>query len=247
MIDKIKDAILKGKNDFFKFKVPSHIAITMEGINSWAVKNKVSLSEGHRRSFEVINNIIVNQVNLGIPMVTFYLLPGDIDRTSEEFSTTINAIKDFTDSIQNSEWLNANKIKVNFLGKWYDLPGNIVESIKKLVGATKENNEFFVNFCVNYDGHEEITNACRLIAFQVKGGKIDPQLITKESIKQNLYSSNLLPPELIIRNGYKKTNTGLLLWDTADSKLYFSNRLFPDFERIDFMDAIREFQKGESL
>ena len=245
MLDKIREGITGESKDVFRLKVPIHIAITMEGTLSWASKHKLPCAKAYSRAFEILKNIVKNQVKLKIPVMTFFMLPETEDKAAKEFSEAILAISGFLDSYSASEFVNQSKIKLSVIGKWYDLPGSLVETIKKAINETKDYDGFFVNFCINYGGQEEITDACRLIARQVKAGKLDPESISKTTIKENVYSSYFTPPDLIIVNGYKKRTSGLLLWDSANSKISFSNKLFPDFDRIDLIDAIREFQKGE--
>ena len=138
-----------------------------------------------------------------------------------------------------------NRIKVSVLGKWYNLPNKIVEPIKKIIETTREHESFFVNLCINYDGREEIVDACKLIARKVRAEKIDPESIDKETIKDNAYSSYFIPPELIIINGKKNMKSSLLLWDSAVSSIYFSNTLWPDFSKGDLMDGIHSYQKSQ--
>ena len=87
-------------------------------------------------------------------------------------------------------------------------------------------------------------DSIKLIARQVKADKIDADMINKELIKENTYSSYFVPPDLIVING-SKTTSDLLLWDSPNAKVYFTNKLWPDFDRTELMDAIRDYQKGE--
>ena len=80
---------------------------------------------------------------------------------------------------------------------------------------------------------------------QIKSGRLDPELIDKDSIKESLYTSYFLPPDLMIKNGSKKETSGFLLWDSVNSKICFTNKLWPDFDKIEFMDAIKDYQKGD--
>ena len=98
---------------------------------------------------------------------------------------------------------------------------------------------------MNYDGQEGIVDALKLLVMQIKLVKIDPELIDKNSIKENLYSSYFLPPDLMIKNGNRKETSGFLLWDSVNTKIYFTNKLWPDFDKTEFMDAIKDFQKGD--
>ncbi len=243
MLQKVK-SIIKGEG-FFKIEIPSHVAITMDGIEAWALKNKVSLEEANRRSFLILRSAIKNQVKLNIPILTFYMLSENIDKGSESYDIYLNSINSFFEEIYKGELVNENKIKISILGKWYHLPGRIIETIKKVIEETKDYDGFFLNFCINYDGQEEIIDAFKLIARQIKVGRLDPELVDKDLVKENLYSSYFLPPDLIVKNGSRKETSGILLWDSPKSKVYFTNKNWPDFDKTEFMDAIRDYQKGK--
>lgn len=244
MLEKVKEAIKKEKEDIFKIKLPRHIALTMNGIEDWAKKNNASLEDANKRSFLILKSTIKTQIRLGIPILTFYLMPESMGQSSESYEQTLDSIISFFTELSSSELINKNKVKISVLGKWYALPGRIVDVIKKTIDATKDYDNFFLNFCVNYDGQQEIVDACRLIAMNVKAGKIDPEMISKEVIKESLYSSYFLPPDLLIKNGISKTTSGLLLWSSPKAKICFTNKYWPDFDKTEFMDAIKEYQKG---
>ena len=224
-------------------KPPKHIAITTEGKIIWAKRNKKELEESFKKSFTIIKELITAQVKYDIPITTFYLLSTDI-KELEQFSAVIDYYKEFFEKIADDEEIQKNKIKITVLGKWYDLPGRIVEPIKKMIENTKDYDSFFINFCMNYDGQEEIVDACKLIARMVKNEKINIDSINKNTIKDNVYSSYFMPPELIIKNGIRKVTSGLLLWDSPFTTIYFSEKLWPDFKKEDFEKGIRYFQKN---
>lgn len=245
MLDKFKEQIKKEAAEILKTATPKHIAITMDGIPEWAKKNNKDLEEAYKESFIILKSTIKSQVRTNTPVLTFYLLPDNIKKDSEEFSSLINKIEKFFDEIINSEIITKNKIKISVLGKWYNLPSKAVEAIKKTLDATKDYDNFFLNFCINYDGQEEIIDACKLLAMKVMVGKLDPETINKESIKDNIYSSYFLPPDLTIINGKKKQISDLLLWDSPNSNVYFTDEFWPDFSKIEFSNAIEEFKKGK--
>ena len=150
-------------------------------------------------------------------------------------------------SIQNfikskSSFSGKNKIKITILGKWYDLPGRAVDVIKSIIEETKDYDSYFINFCVNYNGQTEIVDACRLIAKQVELGKLSPDKITKGTIKDNIYTSYFISPDLIIRYGKRDRMTSFLLWDSINSLNYFPKKDFPETTQQDFIDAIKHFQ-----
>ncbi|MFH1642013.1 MAG: polyprenyl diphosphate synthase [Nanoarchaeota archaeon] len=240
IVDKFKGIVNRG---YIKLEVPKHVAIVTEGKTTWTKKHELSIEEAYKKSFIIIRSTTHSAIKLGIPIITFYLLSTKM-KDLEQFSILMDSLKDFFDDLINREFIGKSGVKINVFGKWYDLPGRVVESIKNTVDKTKDNNNYYLNFCINYSGQEEIVDAIKLIARKIKADKLDIDSITKEMVKENLYSSNFSPPDLIIINGTTKTSD-LLLWDSGRTSIYFTNKLWPDFDRIDFMDAIKEYQKGK--
>ena len=128
------------------------------------------------------------------------------------------------------------QIKVTFLGKWYDLPGTVIEKIKDLIDETKDNDRFFFNICLNYNGQEEILDAVRLITKQISSGKISPDQITHSVLKENLYTSYFVPPDVLVITGKKKSTHGALLWDSKHARLHFIEKHAMDITLDDFSD-----------
>jgi undecaprenyl diphosphate synthase len=133
-------------------------------------------------------------------------------------------------------------VKVSVLGKWYDLNNRIVEPIKKLIEETKDYDNYFINFCINYNGQEEIVDACKLIARQISTGKTTIDAINREIIKDNIYSSYFLPPDIIIKTGQLKRTAGFLLWDSIYSEIFFVKKNWPEIEVKDIVEVIKEFK-----
>lgn len=223
--------------------MPKHIGISTDGIEKWALKNDISYELAYNRNFAIIKSTMKLQVKLKIPIMSFYILDQKIDKESEYYPELLDSISNMFNNLAANEFVNTNKIKISVLGKWYDLPGRVVDSIKNAIEETKDYDGFFVNFCINYDGQEEIVDAFKLLGMQIKSGRMDPELIDKNSIKENLYSSYFLPPDLIIKNGNRKETSGFLLWDSVNTKICFTNKLWPDFDKTEFLDAIKDYQK----
>ncbi len=241
MLDKIKELIKRQKAEPVK-GIPLHVAITMHGVKKWAGLNNVRLEEAFKKSFELLPQLFEEQIKSNIRIVTYYLLP-EVGLTSEEVTYLMFQIKDLFEKLAMNKILDENQFKVSVLGKWYDLAGEAVEPIKKVIAATKDYDNFFVNFCINYDGQTEIVDAVKLIARKVVANKLEIDHVDKETIKENLASSYFLPPALIIKNGSRKGASGLLLWDSIYSEYFFTDKNWPAFKPEDFKKAIEYYKK----
>jgi undecaprenyl diphosphate synthase len=219
-----------------KRPLPKHVAIDLEGVKKWAERENQPISEAYRKSFSIIDELVERQLQLNFPMLTFYVMSAGLRGTEQAAAL----LEQFTELLNDSgfkEKLIENKVKVTVLGKWYDLPQPVVEAIRRVAEETKDYDSFFVNFCINYDGQEELVDACKLIGRQIKIGKLDADMVTKELLKDNLYSSYFIPPDLIIRNGSEPILSSLLLWDSVGARVLFSKKLFPEIS----IDGFTEF------
>ncbi len=224
--------------------MPKHVAISLDDISGWCRGNNVNFAAGCERYFRNLKRLVELQVNLDVPIFTIYALPDDMDKLSDDYQAYSEFIAKFFSELLNSQIIQEQKIKISIFGKWYRLPGRAVEVLKDSIEATKDHDRFFANFCIGYDGREEIADACRLIAKQVQSGKLDPDMITKENIKENIYSSYFLPPDVVFIYGERKL-TGLLMWDSAYSGIAFADKPFMEFEEGDF--EFVKLQSGEKL
>lgn len=146
----------------------------------------------------------------GINIITIRSGTGTVD------SESLQNYSELLDKLGNWDFISSSQVKVTVLGEWYAVPDSLIESIKNITSATQDYDARFLTICINYDGKEEITNACRLIAKQVQLGKLHPEEIDQETIKENLYSSYFVPPDLVITEK-KQALHGILLWDAADA------------------------------
>jgi undecaprenyl diphosphate synthase len=213
----------------------NHLAFVCKGSADWALKKKKKSIDGYRKEFEKITEIINYQIKKNIPITTFYLMSG----TEEDSIVLADEIGLFLSELSKNEKIAKNKVKISVLGKWYNLPARIIDSIKKIIDDTKEYDSYFVNLCINYDGQEEIVDSCKMIARRVKLNKIEAESVTKETIKEDLYSSYFLPPDFIFVSGKKKSLYGFLLWDSVNSEIIFLNKNFPDINIKDIEKGIR--------
>ena len=208
-----------------------HLAISLDDISDWCRKNNTSIEKSCNKYFEIVSRLLELQVKSKIPIFTIYLLHENVEK-SDSYISFCDCLANFFNELPNNAVISMQKIKISIFGKWYNLPGKAVESLKNIIESTKEYDNFFVNFCINYDGQEEIVDACKLVAKQVELGKIDSEMITKETLKENMYASYFLQPDVILIYGERKL-TGLLLWDSVGSRIVFAGKSFMEFEEED--------------
>ena len=206
---------------------PRHLAFICKGSVEWALNKRKKPYEGYRKAFDKILEIVEYQIKKNLPITTFYLMPSIVDEP-HDYTMLIDEISAFLDELNKNDKVHKNKIKISIIGKWYNLPSRLIESVKKIIDSTKDYDSYFVNFCINYDGQDEIVDACKMVARRVKLNKIEVDSITKDTIKDDLYSSYFMPPDFVFVTGDKKSTSGFLLWDSINSDVVFMKKKFPD-------------------
>ncbi|MBN2567508.1 undecaprenyl diphosphate synthase family protein [Candidatus Woesearchaeota archaeon] len=204
---------------------PKHIAITVAGISSHAKREKVEVAEAYRLIFDKVRELVQAAVRQDIPIITFSLVPARSLR-DPLFEAIIGPMKDFFEAVPKEPLFHDNQVRITVLGKWYGMPSKVIEPIKRAVDATKDYDRFFCNFCINYDGQEEIVDACRILARKVQAERLGIDGITKEQVKDALYSSYFLPPSGIIVTGGERSLGGFLLWDASEARIAFTEKSF---------------------
>jgi len=232
--------LLKKQKESAKGRVIRHLVLIVRGIAYQAKKDNIEFSEAYEKAFERLKELVGLQVELNIPIFTIDVLP-EYAQAKEYFMPAVAKLTEFLQWLKNAEFIHKNMVKVSFFGKWYRLPGEVVEIAKEIIEETKRYDSYFLNLCINYDGREELLDACRLIAKQVQIGKVDPEMITEQVFRENTYAGYFLPPDLIIKTGFlKKVNT--LLWDLPVAEIYFLKKSFLHVDKDDLKKVIDEFK-----
>lgn len=216
-----------------------HAAITMEASKedlSYAAAHKAAVDDMYSQRNKTMHWLIDAQAKLDIPILTIHLLPCGF-KEPELFPAVIDSLVSLFTELSINPAINKQQVKVSVLGKWYDLPAKLIDAIRQVTDATKDFDRFFLNLCINYSGQEEIVDACRLVLRKAVMERIDPAAISRQDIKENIYSSYFIPPQLIIKNGDKKLGE-LLLWDSAGASIYFTGKPWQEFNQKDLMAAL---------
>jgi undecaprenyl diphosphate synthase len=228
-----------------KERMPKHIAMTVGGLGRWSRLKGENLKEAHKKAFKKVEEVLRYQLCFDVPIVTLYLINSNVKK-AKGFTETMDALAEFFKELLQNKEVFKNKVKVSVLGKWYDLPSRVVEPMKRVIDETKDYDSFFLNLCINYDGRDEIVDACKIIVRKALLEKMDVESIDAEMVKDNIYSSYFLPPDLMIKTGTGKRLHGFLLWDSTHALVYFSGVLWIDFKEKDFIRAIKYYQENKN-
>jgi undecaprenyl diphosphate synthase len=245
LLDVIANQLRKKGVNPEKSRMPKHIAMTVGGLGRWSRKKGEDAKEANKRAFKKVEEIIRYQLCFDIPILTLYLINSRV-KESSDFTEMMDALAEFFKELLQNKDIFRSKIKVSILGKWYDLPSRVVEPIKRVIDETKDYDSFFLNLCINYDGQEEIVDACRIIVRKALLEKTDVDSIDSSMIKDNIYSSYFLAPDVIVKTGTGKRLHGFLLWDSTRSLIFFSNTLWNEFREKDFIRAIKYYQDNRN-
>ena len=214
-------------------KAPIHIAISTGGIRVWAEENNRGLDRALEKHLELLDDLVDLQLKHGNSVLTINL--------AEDDPEILDGTKEFFKHLINDERIHNNQVRVFIIGQWYELDLELTEIFKELMEKTKDYDKYFLNFCVNYAGQEEVLGAIRLIVKKILADKLKEEDLTNEVIKQNLYTSYFPPPELIIETAWKYS--GVLLWDAKGALIYFTKKPWLAFEKKEYEKAIRFYNK----
>lgn len=224
-------------------QLPQHVAIIMDGNGRWAKsKGKIRLF-GHKYGVKAVHNITEAAAELGIKFLTLYTFSTENwNRPSAEIkgimTLLVSTIADET------ETLLKNNVRLKVIGN-NALPDKVQAKLNECVAKTAANTGLTLVLALSYSSRWEITETARRIAQQVKNGTLDIDSIDQNTIQENL-STNFMPdPELLIRTSGECRISNFLLWQIAYSELYFTDTLWPDFDKEELYKAIVEFQHRE--
>jgi undecaprenyl diphosphate synthase len=141
--------------------------------------------------------------------------------------------------------LNKNKIRLMAIGDLKSLPTECYSELMSAIENTKNNDRLTLVLALSYSSKQEITHAAKAIATDVLNGVIPIDSISEDTITNYLFTSNIPDPELMIRTSGEHRISNFLMWQLAYAELYFTDKLWPEFERQDFFDAIVDYQKRE--
>lgn len=222
--------------------VPNHVAIIMDGNGRWAINHGKRRSEGHLEGSKTLEKIALHAKKMGVKFLSVYAFSTDnFKRSKEEVEYLMDLIiKYFNVKFKT---LAKNDIKVVISGRRTGLRSDVLESIENIEEKTKENKSCTLNICLNYGGQEEIIDGAIRLAEDIKNG-LDITDFKREDFYKYLYQ-DLPPIDLMIRTGGEQRVSNFMLYQISYSEFYFTNTLFPDFDKSEFNKALFMFENRD--
>ena len=224
--------------------IPRHVAVIMDGNRRFAAEMGLLTEEGHRKGRDKLEEMLQWCLDLGIKVLTVYAFSTEnIRREPKEIEFLMNLFVENFKVMADDQRVHKNRIRVRVLGNRSILPKEVQEAIEVAEGRTKDYDQYFFNLAVAYGGREEILQAIKQVAHRVKTGEMRVDDITEQSFSRMLYTSDLPDPDLILRTSGEERISNFLLWQLAYSEFYFSDVYWPGMRKIDFLRAIRDYQR----
>ncbi len=225
-------------------KLPQHIGVIMDGNGRWAKKHGAARLWGHKNGVESVRAIVEASVEMGLKYLTIYAFSTENwSRPDDEVKGLLKLILDSL--INEIDSMSKQNIVVRFLGTNMGLSEEYRMKIEKECEKSYHNTGLNFNIAFNYGGRMEILDGVRKIAIMLKEGQITPEQIDETLISDHLYTRGMPDPDLIIRTSGEKRLSNFLIWQSAYAEFYFTDVLWPDFRKMEFIEGILDYQKRQ--
>jgi short-chain Z-isoprenyl diphosphate synthase len=233
------------RNRLDSAKLPKHIGVMLDGNRRWAKAVGRDTAHGHRAGAANIEPLLTWSEEVGIEVVTLWLLSTDnLHRPASELEPLLQIITEAVDSLADQR-----RWRLHPVGALDLLPPEVAERLKAAEEATRDVEGMLVNVAVGYGGRREIADAVRSLLHEhaAKGTSLEElaEEIDVEHIASHLYTAGQPDPDLVIRTSGEQRLGGFLLWQSAKSEFYFCEAYWPDFRRVDFLRALRAYSHRE--
>ncbi|MEM6836329.1 MAG: isoprenyl transferase [Cyanobacteria bacterium P01_C01_bin.120] len=230
--------------DIARDRLPQHVAFIMDGNGRWAKERGLPRIAGHRQGARTLKDLVRCCKDWGIPTLTVYAFSTENwQRPLKEVEFLMRLFERLLR--QELMAMHQEGVRLQFLGDLSELPPALQTEMTHACETTAHNQAVTFNVAVNYGSRLEITRACQTLAQQVQAGRLKPEDITETAISQQLYTLDSPDPDLLIRTSGEQRLSNYLLWQLAYTELYFTDRLWPDFNRAAFYEALLAYQQRD--
>lgn len=223
--------------DRSELKAPNHVAIILDGNGRWAKKRMLPRKAGHAAGSKTVEQICEDAYNLGINYLTVYAFSTENwKRPADEVDALMKLLRQYLrDCIKRST---KNNMCVRVIGDISLLAEDMQESIRELEKVTKDNTGLHFQVALNYGSRDEMIRAIQALAVRVRAGEVAPEEIDEEMFAGYLDTKGIPEPDLLIRTSGEERLSNFLLWQLAYTEFYFTDVLWPDFNKKELQKAI---------
>jgi tritrans,polycis-undecaprenyl-diphosphate synthase [geranylgeranyl-diphosphate specific] len=226
--------------------MPEHVGIILDGNRRWAWERALKPKDGHSVGARVGEEVLDWCLEYGIKTLTLYTFSTEnFDRPGEEVNAVLKIVEEEAQKLRKDKRLHSQRVRVKTLGRIDLLPDSLRNVLVELENETKDYDGHFLNVAIAYTGRAEIVDATKKIVEDVSQGNITLKQVDEDTFDKYLYTAHLPNPnpDLVIRTSGEERLSGFLLWQSAYSELVFVDVYWPEFRRIDFLRAIRLYQR----
>ena len=221
-----------------------HLAIIMDGNGRWAARRGLPRSMGHRKGAEVVKEITRAAGELGIKYLTLYAFSTENwNRSEDEVKTLMGLLRDYLQS--DLKEVQQNNVRIRFIGEREMLDADIVRKMADIEADTLRNTGMTLCIALSYGSRQEIVNAVKKTAALVKEGDISLNDVDVKLFSDMLYTKDMPDPDLVIRTSGEQRISNYLLWQIAYAEFFFTDVLWPDFNKKLLEDIIKNFNMRE--
>ena len=227
-----------------KDKLPTHLAIIMDGNGRWAQKRLLNRVVGHEKGIDAVRRVVRLSRELGIKYLTLYAFSNENwNRPSIEVSALMKILNKYL--LKELPEMMENSIRLSAIGRLDLLPTAAQKTLQHCIKETKNNKGMVLNLALSYGGRTEIIDAVRRITSDLDKGTVSAEDITEEMFSSYLYTAGMPDPDFLIRTSGEMRVSNFLLWQIAYAEIYVTDTLWPDFGNEDLITALLDFQKRE--
>lgn len=225
-------------------RLPQHVAVIMDGNGRWAIEQSLPRIAGHRQGARVLKDLLRCCKDWGIKTLTAYAFSTENwGRPLEEIEFLMMLFERLLK--RELSQMHRQGVRVSFIGDLSALPPSLQAEMQRAIAETANNQSVYFNVATNYGSRYEITQACYQVARQVQQGELELEAINESLVEQYLYTVGTSDPDLLIRTSGEMRLSNFLLWQMAYTEIYFTNCLWPDFDRRAFHQALLAYQQRD--
>ncbi len=226
-------------------RLPAHIAIIMDGNGRWAKQRNYPRILGHKAGIDPVRTVVETCAQLRLEALTLYAFSVENwKRPRHEIEGLWRLLRLYLRRELPS--LMRNEIQLSAIGRLESLPAPVQAELQSVMDKTAQNRGMRLNLAINYGGRTELVDAVNSMLENARNeGNLDSLEITEEAISSHLYTAGLKDPDLLIRTSGEMRISNFLLWQIAYAELYVTETLWPDFSRLELLEAISEYQSRD--